>query len=220
MSAQIEKVLEPVAKEPEKAPEEENKKRAQIIEGARQVFMAQGFDGTSMNEVARVAGVSKGTLYVYFQNKEQLFEAMLGRQCRQQGERIFALDTEDHDIEGVLTRVGTGLVEFLCRPDRAPAIRTVIAISERMPELGREFYETGPAFGLAQLTTYLEAQVAAGVLAIDDCEVAAAQFMDSCSATLFKPILFNLGRTPPTPERIAHVVGMAVRVFLTAYRVK
>ena len=216
MSAQSEKVLEKASK----PPEEESKKRSQIIEGARKVFLAQGFDATSMNEVARVAGVSKGTLYVYFQNKEQLFQAMVGQQCHQQGERIFALDADDHDIEGVLTRLGQGLVEFLCRPDRAPSLRTVIAISERMPELGRQFYETGPAFGLAQLTTYLKAQVAAGVLAIEDCEVAAAQFMDSCSATLFKPILFNLGKTPPTPERIAHVVGIAVRVFLAAYRVK
>jgi AcrR family transcriptional regulator len=215
MSAQMEKVLELAPK----APEEESKKRCQIIEGARKVFMAQGFDATSMNEVARVAGVSKGTLYVYFQNKEQLFEAMVGQQCRQQGERIFALDAEDHDVEGVLTRVGQGLVEFLCRPDRAPSLRTVIAISERMPELGRQFYETGPAFGHAQLTTYLKAQVAAGVLSIEDCEIAAAQFMDSCAASLFKPILFNCGTTP-TPERIAHVVKIAVRVFLAAYRVK
>ena len=199
--------------------DQDTAKRRQIIEGARQVFMAQGFDAASMNEIARVAGVSKGTLYVYFQNKEQLFEAIVGRECREQGERIFALDPEDHDIEGVLTRLGLGLVEFLSRPSRAPSLRTVIAISERMPEVGRQFYETGPAFGLAQLTTYLKAQVAAGVLAIEDCEIAAAQFIDSCSATLFKPILFNCG-TAPAAERSAHVVKIAVRTFLAAYRVR
>jgi AcrR family transcriptional regulator len=195
---------------------EDSSKRRQIIEGARQVFMAQGFDAASMNEVARVAGVSKGTLYVYFQNKEELFEAIVGHECREQGERIFTLDADDHDVEGVLTRLGLALVEFLCRPDRAPKLRAVIAISERMPELGREFYETGPAFGLAQLTNYLKAQVAAGVLVIDDCEIAAAQFIDSCSATLFKPVLFNCGKAP-TKERIAHVVKIAVRTFLVAY---
>ena len=199
--------------------DQDTAKRRQIIEGARQVFMAQGFDAASMNEIARIAGVSKGTLYVYFQNKEQLFEAIVGRECRDQGERIFALDPEDHDVEGVLTRLGLGLTEFVCRPDRGPSLRTVIAISERMPEVGRQFYETGPAFGLAQLTTYLKAQVAAGVLAIEDCEVAAAQFIDSCSATLFKPILFNCA-TAPTAERSAHVVKIAVRTFLAAYRVR
>ena len=215
MSEQMDKVLERAPK----PAEEESKKHCQIIEGARKVFLAQGFDATSMNEVARVAGVSKGTLYVYFQNKEELFQAMVGQQCREQRERIFALDAEDHDIEGALTRVGVALVEFLCLPERAPSLRTVIAISERMPELGRQFYETGPAFGLAHLTTYLKTQVEAGVLAIEDCEVAAAQFMDSCSATLFKPILFNFG-TPPNPAQIAHVVKIAVRMFVAAYRVK
>lgn len=204
---------------PEPTADQESAKRRQIIEGARQVFMAEGFDAASMNEIARAAGVSKGTLYVYFQNKEQLFEAIVGHECHEQGERIFTLDAEDHDVEGVLTRLGVALVEFLCRPARAPKLRTVIAISERMPELGRRFYETGPAFGLGQLTTYLQAQVAASVLAIEDCEVAAAQFMDSCSATLFKPVLFNCGTTP-TPERIAHVVKIAVRTFLAAYRAR
>ena len=196
---------------------DDSAKRRQIIDGARQVFMAEGFDAASMSEIARVAGVSKGTLYVYFQNKEELFEAIVGHECREQGERIFSLDPDDHDIEGVLTRLGLALVEFICRPARAPKLRAVIAISERMPELGRQFYETGPAFGLAQLTAWLNAQVAAGVLVIEDTEIAAAQFIDSCSATLFKPVLFNCGKTP-TQEQIAHVVKIAVRTFLAAYR--
>ncbi len=60
------------------APEEDNSKRRQILEGARKVFMDLGFDGASMGEIARVAGVSKGTLYVYFADKCRLF----GRECR------------------------------------------------------------------------------------------------------------------------------------------
>src|SRR5207302_6291968 len=46
-------------------------KRRQIVEGARRVFLAQGFDAASMGEIARSAGVSKGTLYVYFTSKEE-----------------------------------------------------------------------------------------------------------------------------------------------------
>ena len=69
------------------------------------------------------------------------------------------------------------------------------------------------------MASYLSAQVAAGVLAVGDCEIAAAQFMDACQSTLFKPVLFNFG-TIPTPERIEHVVKIAVRAFLAAYRVR
>jgi AcrR family transcriptional regulator len=196
--------------------DEDSAKRRQIIEGARQVFLAQGFDAASMGEIARVAGVSKGTLYVYFENKEELFDAIVGQECKAQAEQIFDLDPSDHQVDAVLTRLGTAFVRFLCRPGGASPLRTVIAIADRMPEVGRRFYETGPAHGIAQLASYLEAQVAAGVLAVEDCEVAAAQFMDSCLATVFKPILFNFGAAP-SQERIEHVVKIAVSTFMAAY---
>ena len=186
------------------------------MDGARAVFLAQGFDAASMGEIARQAGVSKGTLYVYFDSKEALFEAIVEEECRSQAEQVFALDSDDHDVEAVLTRLGRAYVRFLCRPRRLSPLRTVISISERMPAIGKQFYETGPATGVARLARYLEDQVAAGYLAIEDAEVAAAQFLDSCQSTMFKPLIFNFAG-PPTDERINHVVGIAVRTFLAAY---
>jgi AcrR family transcriptional regulator len=199
------------------APERQDRaKRRQIMDGARVVFLAQGFDGASMGEIARQAGVSKGTLYVYFDSKEALFEAIAEEECLAQAEQVFALDSNDHAIEGVLTRLGCAYVRFLCRPGGQSPLRTVVSISERMPEIGKQFYEAGPATGIARLSRYLEDQVAGGFLAIPDIEVAAAQFLDSCQSTMFKPLIFNFGG-PPTDERINHVVGIAVRTFLLAY---
>jgi len=191
-------------------------KRRQIIEGARAVFLAQGFDGASMGEIARQAGVSKGTLYVYFDSKEALFEAIVEEECLAQAEQVFALDSNDHDVEAVLTRLGGAFVRFLCRPGGQSSLRTVISISERMPAIGKQFYEAGPVVGIARLGRYLEDQVAAGYLVIPDVDVAAAQFLDSCQSTMFKPLLFNFA-PPPAEERINHVVGIAVRTFLAAY---
>ncbi|HEV3174706.1 MAG TPA: TetR/AcrR family transcriptional regulator [Stellaceae bacterium] len=191
-------------------------KRRQIIDGARAVFMAQGFDAASMGEIARQAGVSKGTLYVYFDSKEALFQAIVHEQCQVQAEQVFTLDAEDHDVKSVLTRLGKSFVGFLCRPERVSPLRTIISISERMPAAGQQFYETGPATGIARVARYLEAQVSAGVLEMEDTEVAAAQFLESCSATLLKPILFGLADAPDQ-SRIDHVVGIAVRTFLAAY---
>ena len=108
------------------------------------------------------------------------------------------------------------MMKFMCRPDKASSLRIVIAIADRMPEIGKAFYETGPAHGIKRLAEYLQVQVRAGNLAIDDCEVAAAQFLDACQSTLFKPVLFNFG-PPPTAERIKYVVGIAVRTFIAAY---
>lgn len=212
MTAQIELTR------PESA-DQDSAKRRQIVEGARATFLAQGFDAASMSDIARAAGVSKGTLYVYFKNKEELFEAIVQQECLVHAEGAFDLDPGDHDVEAVLTRLGIAFVNFLCSAEKASSVRTVIAIADRMPEIGRRFYETGPAFGVKKLAGYLKTQVDAGVLAVDDCEVAAAQFIESTHATMFKPVVFNFA-PPPTPERIRHVVGIAVRTFLAAYRVR
>ncbi|HUC48163.1 MAG TPA: TetR/AcrR family transcriptional regulator [Xanthobacteraceae bacterium] len=196
---------------------EDSAKRRQIIQGAREIFLARGFDAASMSDIARAAGVSKGTLYVYFENKEQLFEAIVHEECQVHAEGAFTLDYANHDVAAVLTRLGTAYLEFLCTTEKASALRTVVAIAERMPEIGRVFYETGPAVGIAKLADYLKAQNDAGILAVEDCTVAAAQFLDACKSTLFMPVLFNFSDAPQ-PEAIRHVVGIAVRTFLRAYQ--
>lgn len=208
-------ILERVATAPA---DDESAKRRQIIDGARAVFLAQGFDAASMNDIARAAGVSKGTLYVYFKHKEDLFAAIVAQECDAQAEGMFDLDPDDRDVAGVLTRLGIAYVKFLCRPEKASAIRTVIAIADRMPELGRKFYESGPARGITQLAEYIGAQVDAGVLAVEDPGIAAAQFMESSHAALFKPIVFNFA-SAPSPEQIERNVRIAVRSFLAAHRV-
>jgi AcrR family transcriptional regulator len=197
---------------------EDNVKRRQIIEGARTAFLEHGFDAASMNDIARTARVSKGTLYVYFQNKEQLFQAICSEECQSQAEDLFNFDADDSDVETTLIRIGTDFVTLVCHPEKASSARTIIAIAERMPEIGRTYYETGPARGITLLSDYLKNKVQQGILAIDDCEVVAAQLIEALLAPLFKPILFNFGK-PPTPERIRYVVGIAVRAFLAAYKV-
>lgn len=199
--------------------EEDNRKRRQIIEGARQVFMTRGFDAASMMDIAKAAGVSKGTLYVYFKDKDDLFADIVRSECTLQEKGIFDFDHADRDVEAVLRQHGKAFVAAISDPKRLSSWRTVIAVAERMPDLGRKIYESGPAVGVARLAAYLRAQTEAGVLAVDDYEIAAAQFIECCHATLLKPMLFNFG-PPPTPERIDHVVGIAVRMFLAAYRVQ
>src|SRR5580692_9954539 len=130
---------------------EDSAKRRQIVQGARSIFLAQGFDAASMNDIAKAAGVSKGTLYVYFDNKEQLFEAIVHEECLAHAEGAFNLDASDHDVEKNLRRLGAAYIECVCRREKASALGTVIAIAGRMPEVGRVFCETGPSAGIAGL---------------------------------------------------------------------
>jgi hypothetical protein len=95
----------------------------------------------------------------------------------------------------------------------------VMAIAERMPEVGRRYYEHVLEKTINRLAAYLEARVAAEELAIPDCQLAASQFMMMCQASLFLPFIFQAA-PPPSAERIAEVVASARRMFLAAYQVK
>src|SRR5438477_476751 len=121
--------------------EEDSSKRRQVLDGARKVFMDLGFDGASMNEIARSAGVSKGTLYVYFADKNRLFEAIVEEEALERGQIAFNLDPE-RDVATTLREFGRAYMQMQCRPGGGSSIRTVMAIAERMPEVGRRFYES------------------------------------------------------------------------------
>ena len=94
----------------------ESAKRQQIIEGARAVFLAQGFDAASMGEIAREAGVSKGTLYVYFDSKEELFEAIVEEECRAQAEQVLPSIPDDHDVSACCGSAGPSCASCAAQP--------------------------------------------------------------------------------------------------------
>jgi AcrR family transcriptional regulator len=198
--------------------DEDSSKRRQILDGARKVFMDLGFDGASMGEIARSAGVSKGTLYVYFADKSRLFEAIVEEECLEQGQVTFNFDPE-RDVTTTLTEFGQAYIQMLCRPGGGSATRTVMAIAERMPEVGRRFYNNVVAHTIAGLAAYLEIHAKSGDLDIEDCEFAATQFMLMCQASLFMPFLFQAAPAP-SAERIAQVVESATRIFLAGYQAK
>jgi AcrR family transcriptional regulator len=198
--------------------EEDSSKRRQILDGARKVFMDLGFDGASMGEIARAAAVSKGTLYVYFADKFALFEAILEEEALQHGQVVFNFDPA-RDAETTLKEFGRAYIHLICRPGGGSAIRTVMAIAERMPELGRRYYARVMDKTVNRLADYLRAHVAPDDLAIDDCDLAASQFMEVCKASLFLPFIFQAAPAP-SEERITAVVDSATRMFLAAYRAK
>jgi AcrR family transcriptional regulator len=198
--------------------DEDSSKRRQILDGARKVFMNLGFDGASMGEIARSAAVSKGTLYVYFADKSRLFEAIVEEEMLEQGKVTFNFDPA-RDVTTTLTEFGQAYIGMICRPGGGSAIRTVMAIAERMPDVGRRYYEHVLAHTINRLAGYLDDHVKRQELAIDDCQLAASQFLLMCQATLFLPFIFQAAPAP-TAERISQVVGSATRMFLARYEKK
>ncbi|MGI3902026.1 MAG: TetR/AcrR family transcriptional regulator [Janthinobacterium lividum] len=195
---------------------EDGAKRRQILDGARRVFLSLGFDGASMNEVARAAAVSKGTLYVYFASKEELFAALLRDEKLDQAEQICRFDDDGPDLQANLNAFGTRFLRLLLRPDSLAHLRTVMAVAPKFPEIGRAYYEAGPETGRRRLARYLDRHVAAGRLAIPDTLLAAQQFGELCKSGMLLEVLLSVG-SPPSPADIERHVGAAVDLFLRAY---
>lgn len=194
----------------------DSEKRRQILEGARRVFTSAGFDGASMGEIARAAGVSKGTLYVYFDNKDALFEALTIAKKQQLAETLIVLDPEAPDVRSVLAKLGRVYIKELVRGEHVSLVRMVIGACEKFPHLGKAYYDAGPALGVERLSAYLAEQHRMGRLVCPDPELAAKHFLHLCQGGLLTRLLFSAGGVVDDKE-LHYQVDEAVRVFMAGY---
>ncbi len=200
----------------ETPPARKGRKMPQVLEGARTIFLRDGFEGASVDDIARAAGVSKATLYSYFPDKRLLFLEVAKAECLRQAEEAVALITADLAPRAVLTLAATRIVAFVLSDFGIRTYRICVAESDRFPELGHEFYESGPALVRQRIVDYLAQAVGRGELAIDDLELAADQFAELCKADLFNRIVFGVGSAVGEPER-QKVARGAVEMFLARY---
>lgn len=192
-------------------------KREQILDGAKRVFMEQGFDAASMNDITRAAGVSKGTIYVYFQNKEDLFAELIQRERYRITESArHALDA-DVSLWEALHNFGILFATHLTSEYTIKAMRMVIAVNQRMPTLACSFLSATPMNPVSVLKGYMDRQVALGTIAADDTELAARQFLELSTVGMFKYRLFGTMDAPPPAEEIERIVNSGIQVFLSAY---
>jgi AcrR family transcriptional regulator len=190
-------------------------KRRQVMEGAREIFMSAGFDAASMNDIARAAGVSKGTLYAYFDSKVALFEALIREDRAHQPERNMMFPADEPDPAKALAIYGRVLVAHVTRPEALTQARVVVAAAGKFPRLGQAFYEAGPLFGVLKLKDRLDAFVAAGLLTIANTTLAARLFIDMCTGDFIKRLLFMVDEKIPQ-EEIDAAVDRSVAIFINA----
>jgi TetR/AcrR family transcriptional repressor of mexJK operon len=191
------------------------RKHDQVIAGAQQVFMEQGFEGASVDDIARVANVSKATLYSYFPDKRLLFIAVLKEECARQAQLTFAVD-DSVKPSAALLQEAKRFVRFLASPIALNMFRVVIAESQRFPEIGHEFYKSGPGRSRRRMIDYFEAAIERGELAIDVCAVAADQFAELCKSDCFYRIMLNMN-DGMTEAEMDQVATEAVTTFLARY---
>ncbi|WP_368660913.1 TetR/AcrR family transcriptional regulator [Paracoccus sp. (in: a-proteobacteria)] len=192
------------------------RKFAQVLDGARKIFLRDGFEGASVDDIAREAGVSKATLYSYFPDKRlmfiEVFRAELSRETHD-SKALINIDLPVHQVLPFVVQMLTGhlVSEFGIRVWRLSASE-----AERFPALAAEYYNSGPRDVQFKLSEYFEYCISRGELEIDDLALAADQLLQLCAVRVFDKAMF-LGPASVTDEEIKQCCAGTVRMFLLTY---
>lgn len=206
---------------PEDPEERASRKRREIRQAAIGEFLRKGYVGTSMDDVAAAARVSKQTVYKHFGSKEELFvaiiEATVGEVMNEVFERVGPSPDHHGDLAQELLTMGRRLIVLIMQPELLALRRLVTGEASRFPQLGEVWWRGGPARLMAGLTTLLQQADKNGKLAIEDPHLAAQQLQ-----WLILSIPLNKAMLCPdqafTSEELHHYSDAGVRAFLAAYR--
>ncbi|MEM9973645.1 MAG: TetR/AcrR family transcriptional regulator [Pseudomonadota bacterium] len=194
----------------------QGRKLQQVLEGARTVFLQHGFEGASVDDIAKSANVSKATLYSYFPDKRILFMEVAKAECLRQEEMTDEMIGANANPRDALTTAADRMIRLFVSPFGRNVFRVCVAEAERFPELGREFWESGPARVRSKMIAYFNISISRGELEIEDCELAADQFAELCKADLFSKLVFGVQDTFSDAE-IDRIANGAVDTFLARY---
>jgi TetR/AcrR family transcriptional repressor of mexJK operon len=196
------------------------RKRAAILDAATTVFLRNGYVGTSMDEIAALARVSKQTVYKHFADKESLFTAIVNAAVEAAGDPVWedatALADAD-DPAAALQALARRQLGQVMQPRLMQLRRLVIGEANRFPQLGRAFYERGAGRSVAALATAFERLTARGLLRADDAELAAAHFNWLVMAAPVNRAMLLGDDAIPGARELDRYAETGVRTFLAAY---
>lgn len=194
------------------------RKYDQVIDGAREVFLRDGFDGASVDDIARAVSVSKATLYSYFPDKQLLFMEVARLQCQEQAEEAITHLDRSLDSETLMQRAGKSFLDIVFSPMAIEHFRLCIAEAERFPALAEEFWRCGPLKFRDAMLTMFDLMIARGDIEIAEADRgrAAYQFGDLCKSGLHMERVFNI-RGPVSDAEKQQNVEEAVRIFMARY---
>jgi AcrR family transcriptional regulator len=196
------------------------RKRRAIFEAATTVFLTNGYLGTSMDEIAALARVSKQTVYKHFADKERLFSEIVTAEVDEianpNADEVLKL-ADTGDLERNLRRFARRQLRAVMQPRLLQLRRVVIGESGRFPQLGRLLYERGPGRTIDALATMFERLASRGVLELDDPGLAAAHFNWLVMSIPLNEAMLLGEDEPATRAELNRYADAGVRAFLAAY---
>jgi TetR/AcrR family transcriptional repressor of mexJK operon len=205
---------------PDELDPRQRRKRAEILHAAATVFLRKGYVGTSMDEIAALASVSKQTVYKHFADKERLFADLVHTTVKEASDPVHeeARRLRDTgDVEADLRDLARRQLAKVMQPGVLQLRRLVIGEAARFPELGRAFYELGPGRTIATLTTVFEQLAARGLLRLDDARLAAEHFNWLVMSVPLNRAMLLGDDEPLADAELERYADAGVRVFLAAY---
>ena len=191
-------------------------KAESILAAAKRTFLAAGFGAVSMDTIAREAGVSKATVYAHFAGKEDLFGAVIERECERYFARFSAGELDPRDVRASLTVLGRRFLELLLSPDSIALYRIILAEVTRFPSLGEVFWHAGPERQRVQIEAFLRSASVSGALALSDTWLAAEQFVSLVRGDIQLRHVLRLA-ADADPRGISAAVEGAVATFMRAF---
>lgn len=192
-------------------------KRQAILDAAKNLFMSNGYDGSSMDAIAAEAGVSKLTVYSHFTDKETLFCAAVKSKCEEQLPELFFELAADAPIENVLLTIGRSFHALINSRESVELHRLMVTQATQNPKLSQLFYEAGPQRLLNEMARLLSRAELTGKLRIDDPHCAADQFFSLVKGGANFCLLIGCGEPMQGAAAEQHVQN-AVTMFVRAYR--
>lgn len=196
-----------------KQPVLEGRKLEAVTSTAQKLFLDQGFSATSMEAIAKAAGVSKATLYAYFPSKESLFACLITALCEGL-ERYLPSPKLSDGLYPALQEFSRQYLRIFIERKELAFVHIIANESIRFPELGRLFYESGPLATTRRLAQFLDEAKAKGLLEFDDSMMAATQFLSLIRGE--SPLRTLLGMSDFNQETIDREIESGLRLFLKA----
>ena len=191
-----------------------------IMEAATTLFLRNGFLGTSVDDIAALAHVSKQTVYTHFADKEQLFtELIRGNIARVDEfiEAVAAMPADSADLEQDLRGLARLHIRAVIQPRALQLRRLVIGESGRFPELARTYYERVPQRVIGVLASHLQRLSDRGLLHLEDALLAANHLAWLVLAIPLDEAMFCGDAVHTGPAELDRFADAAVDVFLAAY---
>ncbi|WP_019927694.1 TetR/AcrR family transcriptional regulator [Nocardia sp. BMG111209] len=178
---------------------------------ALQLFLDQGYDGTSMDAIARAAGTTKASLYTRFPSKEAMFRSVL-EWAVQRADRPAPAYTASGDLTTALTEIATAAWDRAVHPDLIKLRRIAAAQAERHPDLARQATAWPSPNPVAEL---LRHHARTGTIVADDPDLLADHFLAMVTAPAWSTVF---GHPRPGAADAERTIGSAVALFVRGLR--